>query len=133
MSALIQQANYFITTACKNIINDVTVLLGEMVWHSDILGALHYKLGIDIQVGDLIWIHGLYPASTWPDIKIFTTILAFLEEYEQVEANYGYYGLANKVKCPLNDITLVKKLVMQAWVWAHHKTINWCLKTGLSP
>ncbi len=53
--------------------------------------ALCYKLGVDILMGNLVWIQGLYPAGAWPDIKIFTSCLAhFLEPYERVKANNGY-------------------------------------------
>ncbi len=42
--------------------------------------ALCYELGIDILMGNLVWIQGPYPAEAWPNIKIFTSCLAhFLE------------------------------------------------------
>jgi hypothetical protein len=75
--------------------------------------------------GNLVWIQGRYPT----DIKIFNAVLTnFLEWYERVEANDGYHGHPNKVKCPLNDIAPAEKLAMQARVRARHKTINGCLK-----
>jgi hypothetical protein len=43
---------------------------------------LRYELGVDILMGNLVWIQGTYPARAWPDIKIFTFCLAhFLEPY----------------------------------------------------
>jgi hypothetical protein len=49
--------------------------------------ALHYELGVDILMGNLVWIQGPHPAGAWPNIKIFTSCLAhFLEPYERVEA-----------------------------------------------
>jgi hypothetical protein len=91
--------------------------------------ALWYKLGVDIQGGNLVWIQGPYPAGKWLDIKIFNAILAnFLERYERVVADDGYCGHPNKVKCPLNNSVPAKKLVMQARVRARHETINGRLK-----
>ena len=31
--------------------------------------ALHYKLGIDILAGNLVWVSGPYTAGKWKDIK----------------------------------------------------------------
>ncbi len=91
--------------------------------------ALQYKLGVDIRGGNLVWIQGPYPAGKWPDIKIFNAILAnFLERYERVEADDGYRGHPNKVKCSLNNIAPAEKLAMQARVRARHETINGRLK-----
>jgi len=91
--------------------------------------ALRYKLGIEIRGGDLVWIQGPYPAGKWPDIKIFNAVLAhFLERYERVEADDGYRGHADKVKCPLNDISPPEKTAMQARVRARHETFNGRLK-----
>ena len=87
--------------------------------------ALRYELGVDIRGGNLVWIQGPYPAGKWPDIKIFNAVLAnFLERYERVEADDGYRGHPNKVKCPKNDIAPTKKLAIQVQVQARHETIN---------
>ena len=60
-----------------------------------------YKLGVDILTGNLVWIQGPYPAGNFTDIKIFNKVLRnFLEPGEQVEANEGYRGNPNKIKCP---------------------------------
>ena len=49
------------------------------------------RLGVDIKAGNLVWIQGLYPAGKWPDIKIFSSVLAkHLMQYEHVEAHDGY-------------------------------------------
>jgi hypothetical protein len=91
--------------------------------------ALRSKLGVDILMGNLVWIQGPYPAGAWPDIKIFTSCLThFLEPYKRVEANDGYRGHADKVKCPKNDVNSVKNLKMQGRVRAHHETLNGRLK-----
>jgi hypothetical protein len=91
--------------------------------------ALHYELGVDILMGNLVWIQGPYPAGAWPDIKIFTSCLAhFLEPYERVEADDGYRRHVDKVKCPKNDVNPVKNLKMQGRVRARHETLNGHLK-----
>jgi hypothetical protein len=91
--------------------------------------ALRYELGVDILMGNLVWIQGPYPAGAWPDIKTFTSCLAhFLEPYKRVEADDGYCGHADKVKCPKNDVNPVENLTMQGRVRAHQETLNRHLK-----
>jgi hypothetical protein len=91
--------------------------------------ALCYELGIDILMGNLVRIQGPYPTRAWPDIKVFTSCLAhFLEPYERVEADDGYRGHADKVKCPKNDVNPVENLKMQGRVRAHHETLKGRLK-----
>jgi hypothetical protein len=86
--------------------------------------ALHYELGIDILMGNLVCIQGPYPARAWPDIKIFTACLAhFLKPYEHVEANDGYRGHADKVKCPKNDVNPIENLKMQGRIRARHEML----------
>ena len=47
--------------------------------------ALHYKLGVDILAGNLVWIQGPYPTGKYTDIKIFNKVLwNFLEPGERV-------------------------------------------------
>ncbi len=83
--------------------------------------ALRYELGVDILMGNLVWIQGPYPARAWPDIKIFTSCLAHL-------ADDGYRGHADKVKCPKNDVNPVENLKIQGRVRAHHEMLNGRLK-----
>jgi hypothetical protein len=84
--------------------------------------TLCYELGVDILMGNLVWIQGLYPTGAWPDIKIFTSYLAhLLEPYERVKANDGYRGHADKVKCLKNNVNPVKNLKVQGHVRACHK------------
>jgi hypothetical protein len=91
--------------------------------------ALCYKLGVDILMGNLVWIQGPYPTGAWPNIKIFTSCLVhFLEPYKRVKADNGYRGHADKVKCPKNDVNPAKSLKMQGHVRVHHKTLNRRLK-----
>ena len=91
--------------------------------------ALRYELGIDILKGNLIWVEGPYPAGAWPDIKIFLNSLAgHLLPGERVEANSGYVGHPDKIKCPNNDCNPVENLGMQSAARSRHETFNGCLK-----
>ena len=91
--------------------------------------ALRYELGIDILAGNLVWVGGPYPAGAWPDIKIFFNELAhLLEPGERVEADNGYVGHPEKIKCPLNDCNPAEKEAMQARVRSRHETFNGRLK-----
>jgi hypothetical protein len=79
--------------------------------------ALRYELGIVILLGNLVWVGGSYPAGAWPDIKIFMHELAhLLKPGERVEADNGYVGHANKIKCPNDDCNPEENLAMQARV-----------------
>ena len=91
--------------------------------------ALRYELGIDILAGNLVWVGGPYPAGAWPDIKIFKNELAhLLEPGERVEADNGYVGHPDKIKCPNNDCNPIENLGMQARVRSRHETFNGRLK-----
>ena len=91
--------------------------------------ALRYELGIDILAGNLVWVGGPYPAGAWPDIKIFMNELAhLLEPGERVEADNGYVGHADKIKCPSNDCNPAVNVAMQARVRSRHETFNARLK-----
>ena len=79
--------------------------------------ALRYELGVNILVGNLVWIQVPYPAGKYTDIKIFNHVLVHvLELGERVEADEGYRGHADKDKvnkCLGNDANLVEKREMQ--------------------
>jgi hypothetical protein len=91
--------------------------------------ALRYELGIDILKGNLVWVEGPYPANAWPDIKIFLNTLAcHLLPGERVEANNGYVGHPDKIKCPNNDCNPERNLGMQSAARSRHETFNDRLK-----
>ena len=91
--------------------------------------ALRYKLGIDILAGNLVWIQGPYPAGKYTDIKIFNKVLRnFLEPGERVEADEGYRGHPDKIKCPGNDANPAENRGMQGRARARHETLNGWLK-----
>ncbi len=91
--------------------------------------ALRYKLGVSILGGDLVWVQGPYPAGKFTDIKIFNKVLChFLDPREQVEANEGYVGHPDKIKCPQNVGKTAEKWEMQGRVRVRHETLNRRLK-----
>ena len=62
-----------------------------------------------------------YPASKYTDIKILNKVFHhLLEPGKRVEADEGYRGHPDKIKCPGNG----SNLAMQGRVRAHHETIN---------
>ncbi len=91
--------------------------------------ALPYELGVSILGGDLVWIQGPHPMGKYTDIKIFNKVLHhFLDPGELVEANEGYVGHRNKIKCPQNVSNPAEKWVMQGRVRARHEMLNGQLK-----
>ena len=91
--------------------------------------ALRYELGVDILAGNLVWIEGPYPAGKYTDIVIFNKVLRHhLEPGERVEADNGYVGNADKIKCPNNPANPERNLAMQARVRSRHETLNGRLK-----
>jgi hypothetical protein len=91
--------------------------------------ALRYKLGVSILGGDLVWIQGPYPAGKYNDIKIFNKVLRhFFDSGERVEADKGYIGYPDKIKCPQNVGNPAEKWAMQGRVMARHETLNGRLK-----
>jgi len=75
-------------------------------------------------------VEGPYPAGAWPDLKIFLNTLAgHLLPGERVEADNGYVGHPDKIKCPNNDCNRAKNLEMQSAARSRHETLNGRLKT----
>jgi hypothetical protein len=94
---------------------------------------LRYELGVDILAGNLVWVEGSYPAGARNDIIFFNSVLSHcLEPGEQIEADNGYVGQANKIKCPNNDCNPVENLGMQGMARSCHETLNRHLKIGAS-
>ncbi len=92
--------------------------------------ALRYEIGVSILGGDLIWIQGPYPAGAFNNVKIFNKVLChFLQTGECVEANNGYMGAADKIKCPDNPCNPVANKEKRSRVCSCHETINGCFKT----
>jgi hypothetical protein len=92
--------------------------------------ALRYEIGVSILGRDLVWIQGPYPAGAFNNVKIFNKVLRhFLEPGERVEANNGYIGATNKIKCPDNPCNPAANEGKQSLFRSRHETINGCFKT----
>jgi hypothetical protein len=92
--------------------------------------ALRYEIGVSIIGGDLVWIQGPYPAGGFNTIAIFNKVLRhFLKPGERVEADNGYVGAAEKIKCPDNPCNPVENEGMQSRARYRHETINGRFKT----
>ena len=81
--------------------------------------AVRYELGVCIKSGNLCWIHGPFPAGSYPDITIFRHALKQqLGKYEFVEADDGYRGEPTKCLIPKNcnifDSNEMKKVHQRA-------------------
>ncbi len=86
-------------------------------------------LGVDILAGNLVWVEGPYPTGAWKDIIFFNNVLSrCLEPGERVEANNGYVGHADNIKCPNNNCNPVENSGMQGTARSHHETLNEHLK-----
>jgi len=84
---------------------------------------------VDILAGNLVWIQEPYPAGKYTDIKIFNKVLRnFLEPGEPVEADEGYHGHPDKIKCLGNDANPAENRGVQGRARARHKTLNGRLK-----
>jgi len=69
------------------------------------------------------------PAGKYTDIKIFNKVLRnFLEPGERVEADKGYRGHPDKIKCPGNNTNLAENRGMQGRARARHEMLNGWLK-----
>ena len=84
---------------------------------------------MNILAGNLEWTQGPYPASKYTNITIFNKVLHnFLELGKRVEADEGYRGHPDKIKCLGNDANPAENRAMQGRVRAHHETLNGWLK-----
>jgi hypothetical protein len=84
--------------------------------------ALCCKIGVSI-MGDLVWIQGPYPAGRFNHMAIFNKVL------RHFQADNGYVGAADKIKCPANPCNPVENEEMQSHARYRHETINGHFKT----
>jgi hypothetical protein len=91
--------------------------------------TLRYKLGVSILGGDLVCIKGHTQWVSSLVLKYSSKVLHHvLDLGEQVEADEGYVGHPDKIKCPQNVGNPAEKRVMQGKVRAHHEMLNGQLK-----
>ena len=85
--------------------------------------GLRYEVGLCIQTGDIVWLHGPFPCGDWPDLRIARDALVHvLDEEEYYLADGGYYDGDNYSMTPngLHDYDQRQK----AAVRARHETVN---------
>ncbi len=71
---------------------------------------------MDILARNLVWIQGPYPAGNY--------LWNFLEPGKRVEADEGYRGHLDKIKCPDNNPNPAENRGMQGRARARHETLN---------
>jgi len=94
-------------------------------WYSSKFNGpgVRYEVGICIQSGDIVWIHGPFPCGLMPDIRIFRIKLKdLLLPGEQVIADKGYRG-DPKTCTPFEAKNECHKKAMSR-ARARHETIN---------
>ena len=89
--------------------------------------GVNYEVAVCIKTGDIVWIHGPFPAATH-DITVFRYRLRDkLTFREQVMADLGYRG-DNKCMTPLHALSRLHKRAMSA-LRGRHETVNRRFKT----
>ncbi len=85
-----------------------------------------YEMAISMLGGDICWISGPHQAGLNNDLDIFCTSLAtFLEPFERVEADDGYFGEAPlRVKFPASVTIEKERLKMMNSMQSRQETIN---------
>ena len=84
-------------------------------------------MGIAIQTGYIVWVHGPFPCGDWPDLRIMRdSIIYMIDDGEFLLADGGYNDGSNYAITPtgLNGITDR----MKSTVRACHETMNSRLK-----
>jgi hypothetical protein len=85
--------------------------------------GLRYEIGISIQTGDIVWVHGPFRCGEWPDLRIAREALIYaLDPGEMYLADGGYYDGNNWSDTPngLNDYEQYQKSLARA----RHETAN---------
>jgi len=89
--------------------------------------AVTYEIAVCIKTGDIVWIHGPFPAAT-PDISMFRYKLKqMLLPHELVLSDRGYRG-DFKCRTPHDAFNKQHKRAMAA-LRARHETVNRRFKT----
>ena len=82
--------------------------------------GVRYEVGLCIQTGKIIWIHGPFPCGRWPDLKIFRSAMKHqLSVGEKVVADKGYRGEPNHIVTPTGERSEPEQRVR-----GRHGTVN---------
>lgn len=87
--------------------------------------GVRYEVGLCIQTGDIVWIHGQYPCGKWSDIKKFRDgMKGKLGMGERVEADDGYRVEIKYVDLPCHGYGSDRWLRIKKNVSARHEHVN---------
>lgn len=90
--------------------------------------ALRYEVGVSIQTGWIVWIHGPFPAGDFPDIEIFRLgLYDLLAPNERVEADMGYSG-DDKTRNPNDFNDNIEWRYQKGKARARHEAVNGKMK-----
>ena len=90
--------------------------------------ALRYEVGLNIRTGDIVWIHGPFPAGEWPDLRISRYgIVHHLLPGEMLLGDGGFADGYQFFVTPTGLNEAVDR--MMALVRARHETVNRRFKT----
>ena len=85
--------------------------------------GVRYEVGLCIQTGWIVWIHGPFPCGAWPDLKIFRkALMGMLPIGEKVHADAGYKG-ESCIVIPSDDMSPAFAR-MAAMIRGRHETVN---------
>jgi len=65
--------------------------------------GLRYEVGLCIQTGDCVWIHGPFPCGTWPDLRIARD--AIVDALDDGECYLADGGETKTASLPLDSMT----------------------------
>lgn len=89
--------------------------------------ALRYEMGVAIQTGWIVWLHGPFPAGEWPDLRIMRDCIIYaVDEEEMLLADGGYADGGNYTVTPTGLNRPIDR--SRALVRARHETCNHRLK-----
>ena len=82
--------------------------------------GVRYEVGLCIQTGEIVWIHGPFPCGKWPDLKNFRHSLKHqLGDGEKVVADLGYRGEPQHIVTPSGELDDITKIVR-----GRHEAVN---------
>ena len=88
--------------------------------------GLRYEVGVTLDTGDIVWVHGPYPCGSFPDILIFRNgMKKVLDDGEKVLGDKGY----RDQRCinPATPTTLISEYLHEMLA-NRHETVNKRLK-----
>ena len=80
-------------------------------------------MGVAIQTGHIVWVHGPFPCGEWSDLRILRDALIYeLDDEECLLADSGYANSGGYTITPTGLNTIID--TMRAHVRVQHETLN---------